>query len=124
MLKDSTVLAALRAAWHEGAVVVGAGAGAATLTDPMVDPRGGAFSVGLGLLRDCAVVTGYRGEPTAQLERTLALAPAGCAVIALPDGGGVVRAHRRDVVGGGEAAAVFVAGTDAGLAALAGKPAG
>ena len=48
VLKGSAVLAALREAWRGGAVVAGSSAGAMVLTDPMVDPRGGALTVGLG----------------------------------------------------------------------------
>jgi cyanophycinase len=127
VLKDSTALAALLTAWHDGAAVVGWGAGGMVLSDPMVDPRGGAFSVGLGLVRGLAIVPGYDGERNAQLERTLALAPSGCAVVGLPLRAAVLREPEGTWRGeGAEAAglAVFVDGADEGLAALAGKPVG
>ena len=41
-------------AWDDGAVLAGSSAGAMVLCDPMVDPRGGAFTLGLGLLADLA----------------------------------------------------------------------
>jgi cyanophycinase len=44
VLKKSAVFDALRQALARGAVVAGAGAGAMVLTDPMVDPRGGALT--------------------------------------------------------------------------------
>ena len=47
---------ALVAAWQGGAVLAGSGAGAMVLCDPAVDPRGGAFTLGLGLLDRLAVV--------------------------------------------------------------------
>jgi hypothetical protein len=47
---------ALLEAWPDGAVVAGSSAGAMVLTDPMVDPRGGALTVGLGLVDQLAVV--------------------------------------------------------------------
>jgi cyanophycinase len=127
VLKDSTALAAMLAAWHGGAAVIGWGAGATVLCDPMVDPRGGAFSVGLGLLRAVAIIPGFDGERNAQLERTLALAPQGCAVVGLPAGASVMRepggAWRAAGAGAGAPGlAVFVDGADQGLAALAGKP--
>ena len=50
---------ALREAWRSGAVVAGSAAGAMVLTDPMVDPRGGALTVGLGLVDQLAVVPQY-----------------------------------------------------------------
>ncbi|HUZ21362.1 MAG TPA: Type 1 glutamine amidotransferase-like domain-containing protein [Acidimicrobiales bacterium] len=123
VLKDSAVLHALVAAWHGGAVVAGSSAGAMVLTDPMVDPRGGAFTVGLGLVRNVAVVPHFTGELTAQLRRTLALAPSGCAVAALGETTALVRepdgTWRR--AGSGEVS-VFVDAEPDGLEALAGKP--
>ena len=121
VLKDSQVLQALLAAWRSGAVVAGASGAATVLSDPMVDPRGGAFTVGLGLVRDLAVVCG--GElDDAQLRRTLALAPASCAVVALADAAALVRdpdgTWQR--AGSGDLT-VYVGGATAGLDALAGK---
>lgn len=122
VFKDSAVLVALRAAWHDGATVAGSSGGAMALTDPMVDPRGGAFTVGLGLVRDLAVVPHYTGALTAQLRRTLALAPSFCAVVAL----GETTALVRDPDGtwrhsGAGALTCYVDGEPVGLEALAGK---
>ena len=47
VLKDSPVWEALAAAWRQGGVLAGSSAGAMVLCDPMVDPRGGAFTLGL-----------------------------------------------------------------------------
>jgi cyanophycinase len=121
VLKDSLVLQALLAAWRSGAAVIGANGAATALSDPMVDPRGGAFTVGLGLVRDLATVCGAELDE-AQLRRTLALAPPACAVIAL----GVGAALRREPDGtwrreGRGELAVYVEGRPAGLDALAGK---
>jgi cyanophycinase len=91
VMKDSLVLAALIAAWREGATVIGAQGGASVLSDPMIDPRGGALTVGLGLVRDLSVYVGYRGEIDAGLERTLALAADDCPIVAIGADGGVVR---------------------------------
>jgi len=125
VLKGSPLLHALLEAWHGGAVVAGSSAGAMVLTDPMVDPRGGALTVGLGLVRDVAVVPHYSGAPDAQLRRTLGLAHASCAVVALGErtalvreGDGVWR------VEGAGPAAVFVDGAESDLTALAGRPVG
>ena len=98
--QGSAVFEALRAAWAAGAVVAGLGAGAMVLTDPMVDPRGGALTVGLGLVDDLAVVPHFGDEHDdahgQKLERTVALAPRpALPVVGLPartalirDGGG------------------------------------
>jgi cyanophycinase len=123
VLKDSAVLHALRHAWHEGAIVAGSSAGAMALSDPMVDPRGGAITVGLGLVRDLAVVPHHKGEMTAQLRRTLSLAPANCAVVALPEASALVR--EPDGVWsleGSPDATIFVGGEVTDLTALAGRP--
>ena len=70
VLKGSATFEALREAWAGGAVVAGSAAGAMVLTDPMVDPRGGALTVGLGLVDQLAVVPqfgdGTRRAPTAR----------------------------------------------------------
>jgi cyanophycinase len=55
VLKDSALWAALVEAWNGGAVLAGSSAGAMVLCDPMVDPRGGAYTVGLGLVQNLAV---------------------------------------------------------------------
>ena len=46
VLLQTPLWEALLAAWHGGAVVAGSAAGATVLCDPMVDPRGGAFTLG------------------------------------------------------------------------------
>jgi cyanophycinase len=47
VLKDTPVLTALLEAWSDGAALAGTNGGADVLCDPMVDSRGGAFTVGL-----------------------------------------------------------------------------
>jgi cyanophycinase len=89
VLKGSATFEALREAWAGGAVVAGSAAGAMVLTDPMVDPRGGALTVGLGLVDQLAVVPHFGdGQDDAhgqKLVRTVALAPAGLPVVGLPE---------------------------------------
>jgi cyanophycinase len=89
VLKGSATFEALREAWSGGAVVAGSSAGAMVLTDPMVDPRGGALTVGLGLVDQLAVVPHFGdGSDDAhgqKLQRTVALAPTGLAVVGLPE---------------------------------------
>ncbi len=95
VLKDSLVLDALRGAWQAGAVVAGSQAGAAVLTDPMVDPRGGALTVGLGFVDGLAVVPNFGdvGEDAhgEKLHRSVVLAPAGLFVVGIPDRTALVR---------------------------------
>jgi cyanophycinase len=128
VLKGSKVFSALSEAWSEGAVVAGAGAGARVLSDPMVDPRGGALTVGLGLVSGLAVVPlggdlrdDAHGE---KLHRSVLLAPAGVPVLGIPGRTAVLRepdgTWRK--AGRGEPE-VFVDGQPAarGLAALSGR---
>lgn len=89
VLKGSLLFKALQEAWRAGAVVAGSGAGAMVLSDPMVDPRGGALTVGLGMIDQLAVVPhfGAAGEDThgEKLHRSLTLAPKGSAVVGVPE---------------------------------------
>jgi cyanophycinase len=123
VLKDSTVLAALVAAWHEGGVVIGFDSGAVVLSDPMVDPRGGAFTVGLGLVRDLAVVVDFSGAISGSLERTLSLAAQEIAVVAIGVDGGLVRDQGGVWLAEGRVT-VFSDSVAVGMSELAGKPVG
>ncbi len=94
VLKKSATFDALRQAWHDGAVVVGSGAGAMVLTDPMVDPRGGALTLGLGLVTQLAVIPHFgeeQEESEQKLQRTLAMAPKGLPVVGLPPRTALIR---------------------------------
>jgi cyanophycinase len=86
VLKESPVWDALGAAWHDGAVVAGSSAGAMVLCDPMVDPRGGALTVGLGMVENLAVVP---HAPSASFEadhrRTLDLATEGLVLLGIEE---------------------------------------
>lgn len=93
VLKESLVWEALTAAWHDGAVVAGSSAGAMVLCDPMVDPRGGALTVGLAMVENVAVVP---HAPAATFEadhrRTLDLATDGLVLVGLDEQTAVIRA--------------------------------
>ncbi|MDA8266343.1 MAG: Type 1 glutamine amidotransferase-like domain-containing protein [Actinomycetota bacterium] len=89
VLKGSAVFEALTAAWHGGTVLAGSSAGATVLCDPMVDPRGGAYTVGLGLVGQLAVVPRQRGAAVAW--RTLELAPPGVPLVAIDERTALIR---------------------------------
>jgi len=75
VLKESTLFEALLAAYHGGGVLAASGAGATVLCDPMVDPRGGAYTVGLGVVRNLAVFP-YHGTAADHLRaRSIDLLP-------------------------------------------------
>lgn len=84
VLYESPVLDALEAAWRGGATLAAAGQSATTLCDPMVDGRGGAFTVGLGIVDGLTVVPRLDEWSEDKLHRTLRLAPAGLAVVGIP----------------------------------------
>ena len=75
VLKGSPLYDAVLAAYRSGAVVAASGAGATVLCDPMVDPRGGAYTVGLGIVAGVAIFP-YHGSAANHLrERSIDLLP-------------------------------------------------
>ena len=88
VLKHSALWTAIEEAWRNGAVIAGSSAGAMVLGDPMVDPRGGAYTVGLALIENVAVVP-HLSE--ALEHRTLRLAPHGVRVVGIPEETAIVR---------------------------------
>jgi cyanophycinase len=85
VLKDSALFEALRAAYAAGAVVAASGAGATVLCDPMVDPRGGAYTVGLGIVTNLAVFP-YHGSAADHLrERSIDLLPHGAVLVGVDE---------------------------------------
>ncbi len=91
VLKDSAVWAALMAAWADGAVLAGSSAGAMVLCDPMVDPRGGAFTLGLGAVTGFTVIPHANTWSHEKARRTFELAPAGVAVVGIDEQTALVR---------------------------------
>ena len=91
MLKDSALYDAMVEAYAAGAVIAASGAGATLLCDPMVDPRGGAYTVGLGLVRGLAVFP-YHGSAAAHLrERSIELLPPDAVLVGLDEHTAIVR---------------------------------
>ncbi len=75
VLKGSALFESILAAYYGGGVLAASGAGATLLCDPMVDPRGGAYTVGLGVVKDLAVFP-YHGTAADHLrERSVDLLP-------------------------------------------------
>ncbi|TAN29660.1 MAG: hypothetical protein EPN30_01920 [Actinomycetota bacterium] len=74
VLKDSHCYQAMVSAFHKGAVLAGSSAGAMVLGDPMVDPRGGGLTLGLGLVKDLAVMPHYTTTSAELKHRTQSLA--------------------------------------------------
>lgn len=74
VLKDTPLWDALLAMLANGGLVVGVAGSAAALCDPMVDPRGGAFTLGLGLVSNLALVTEAESWSPERRHRTRELA--------------------------------------------------
>jgi cyanophycinase len=119
VLKDTPVFDALLEAWREGAVLAGTSAGADVLCDPMVDARGGAFTVGLGVVSNLAIIPRSNTWSHEKIHRTVELVPKGITLAAVPEATAVIRAPDGtwSVAGAGEVD-VWVAGRPATLADL------
>lgn len=119
VLKNTPLWGALVEAWRGGAVVAGSSAGAMVLTDPMVDPRGGAFTLGLAMLSQVAVIPHADSWSVEKSHRTISLAPADLPLVAIDERTAVIL---EPGVGwtkaGAGAARVWLNGEEAGLEAL------
>lgn len=119
VLKDTPVWDALVSAWEGGAALLTSGGGAMVVCDPMVDPRGGAFTVGLGLVRGVTVIPELAGWSEDAVHRTRALSPPELTIVGLGEGTAVVRAGDGTWTGSGEPGPqVFVGGSPASLSDL------
>lgn len=119
VLKASPVWEALLEAWRGGAVVAGSSAGAMVLTDPMVDPRGGAFTLGLAMVAQLAVIPHADTWSHDKAQRTLKLAPAGVPIAAVDEATALIRDPQAGWrVAGTAGVRVYLNGERAGLDAL------
>jgi cyanophycinase len=119
VLKDSALWAALVEAWNDGATLAGSSAGAMVLCDPMVDPRGGAFTLGLGLVNGLTVIPHANTWSHEKARRTFELAPKGCAVVGIDEQTAAVRAPDGTWTASGAGhVAVWIDGQDSPLTAL------
>lgn len=120
VLKRTPLWEAVVAVHDEGAVLAAAGSSAAVLCDAMVDPRGGGFGVGLGLVTELTLIPRYDQWSAEKSRRTIELAPSGLALAGLPERTALIREGdgRWREAGAGEVR-LFVDGKPAELGALA-----
>ena len=85
VLKDSPIWDGIVRAWESGAVLAASAAGAMVLCDPMVDPRGGALTLGLGLIAPIAVIPHHNTWSEDKEKRTLHIAPAGLPIVGVDE---------------------------------------
>jgi cyanophycinase len=91
VLKHTPVWDALVEAWRGGAALLASGAGAMAMCDPMVDPRGGAFTVGLGLLSGVTVIPRFDTWSEDTVHRTRTLSPSEVVIVGVASGSALVR---------------------------------
>jgi cyanophycinase len=89
VLKATPLWESITQVLEDGGVVAATGGSAAAMCDPMVDPRGGAFTLGLGLAIGLALVTEAETWSPERLHRTLKLA--NTPLVELPSGAALVR---------------------------------
>jgi cyanophycinase len=121
VVKDSPAWEALEAAWRAGGVLAGSSAGAMVLCDPMVDPRGGAFTLGLGLVPGLAVIPAHDHWSEDAAHRTRQMSPPSLVLAGIDERTALIRdADGTWRASGAGEVVVFVGGAPAGLDALAG----
>ena len=119
VIKDAPAWDAIEAAWQGGGVLAGSSAGAMVLCDPMVDPRGGAFTLGLGLLPDVAVIPAHDHWSEDAAHRTRQMSPDDLVLVGIDERTALIREPDGTwrTEGAGEVV-VFVGGDPADLSAL------
>jgi cyanophycinase len=91
VLKETPVFEALLEAWAGGAALAGTNAGADVLCDPMVDSRGGAFTVGLGVVSQLSIIPRVEQWSRDKVHRTVELAPRGLSLVGIPSATALLR---------------------------------
>lgn len=91
VLKGSALWESILSVFHSGGLLVASGASATLVCDPMVDPRGGAFTVGLGVVEGLAVFP-YHGTAADHLrERSIDLLPTSAKLVGIDDETALIR---------------------------------
>ncbi|MFZ9630118.1 MAG: hypothetical protein ACO3C1_12310 [Ilumatobacteraceae bacterium] len=85
VLKDTPLLDAIAGVVSRGGVVTAVAGSAAAMCDPMVDQRGGAYTLGLGFVPDLALITEAEDWSPERLHRTRKLANTTFAVLKTGD---------------------------------------
>jgi cyanophycinase len=91
VLKGSSLWDAILASYHGGGVLAASGAGATLVCDPMVDPRGGAYTVGLGVVPNLAVFPYHGTAVSHMMERSIDLLPRPAKLVGIDEETALVR---------------------------------
>ena len=86
VLKDTVLWDAIAGVHGAGGLLVADAEAATVVTDPMTDQRGGAFTIGLGLVSPLAVLPRHETWSPERSRRTRELAPTGICVANLDSG--------------------------------------
>ena len=92
VLKDTQLFDVILAAYRKGAVLAAAGAGATVLCDPMIDSRGGAYTVGFGVVENTALFPHHTNAPDHFWDRAVDLLPSDATLVGLGDHAAILRA--------------------------------
>ncbi|MEO6571605.1 MAG: hypothetical protein ABIO83_08655, partial [Ilumatobacteraceae bacterium] len=110
VLLGTPVWDAIVDAWRAGAVLAASAQSATALCDHMVDNRGGAFTVGLGLLSGFTVIPHYDQWSADKRHRTVKLARPDLVVAGVDERTALVRDRAGAWTVSGAASAVFFKG--------------
>ena len=91
VLKDTQLFDVILGAHRRGAALAASGAGATVLCDPMIDSRGGAYTVGFGVLPNVALFAHHTNESDHIWDRAVDLLPSDATLVGVPDHSAVVR---------------------------------
>lgn len=121
VLKGTPAWAAIVEAWQAGAVLAASAQAATALCDHMVDARGGAFTVGLGMVTGLTVIPHYDLWSDDKTHRTTKLAQRDLVVAGVDERTALVRDPQGAwTVQGAGTAAFFRGGVSVSLAELPG----
>jgi cyanophycinase len=110
VLLGTPVWDAIVDAWRAGAVLAASAQSATALCDHMVDNRGGAFTVGLGLLSGMTVIPHYDQWSPDKRQRTVKLARPDLVVAGVDERSALIRDRDGTWTVSGAAGAVFFRG--------------
>ncbi len=91
VLLESSLLELALQRWEDGMTAIAAGESASVLCNHMVDHRGGAFTVGLGLITTFTVIARFDRWSSDKRHRTVGLAPANLPVVGIDEATSLVR---------------------------------
>ncbi|KJE76925.1 Type 1 glutamine amidotransferase-like domain-containing protein [Ferrimicrobium acidiphilum] len=96
-LTATPTLKALRQAWAQGTTLIASSASAMVLGDPMIDPRGGALTIGLGVIPNLAILPHADQRSLSIRDRTIHLVHAPTVMVEIDAQTALVYDHDRKI---------------------------